>query len=166
MISAREGIRVLLFSARRRVCGVLLRGNVFLSAPCMPPCARKKTYAAIVRAAPQAGGCCICALGVSTSEVVVRSIRKDDLHTDYVPVGRSTNLVACMKQMATPDSILITGYTRGLTEGYFDLKPFGAANIKGEAYAWLPSPTFSKETNSSCTDFDHAFSSSVMRCGC
>jgi hypothetical protein len=28
-------------------------------------------------------------VGVNTGEVVVRSIRKDDLHTDYVPVGHS-----------------------------------------------------------------------------
>ena len=26
-------------------------------------------------------------VGINTGEVVVRSIRKDDLHTDYVPVG-------------------------------------------------------------------------------
>src|SRR6059036_1454928 len=44
-------------------------------------------------------------------EVVVRSIRKDDLHTDYVPVGHSTNLAARMEQMATPGSILVTAYT-------------------------------------------------------
>src|SRR5215813_14469782 len=31
-------------------------------------------------------------VGVNTGEVVVRSIRKDDLHTDYVPVGHATNL--------------------------------------------------------------------------
>jgi class 3 adenylate cyclase len=29
-------------------------------------------------------------VGVNTGEVVVRSIRKDDLHTDYVPIGHST----------------------------------------------------------------------------
>ena len=39
-------------------------------------------------------------VGVNTGEVVVRSIRKDDLHTDYVPVGHSTNLAARMEQMA------------------------------------------------------------------
>src|SRR5262249_976773 len=38
-------------------------------------------------------------VGVNTGEVVVRSIRKDDLHTDYVPVGHSTNLAARMEQM-------------------------------------------------------------------
>src|SRR5262249_10104070 len=47
-------------------------------------------------------------VGVNTGEVVVRSIRKDDLHTDYVPVGHSTNLAARMEQMATPGSILVT----------------------------------------------------------
>src|SRR5262245_35307548 len=70
-------------------------------------------------------------VGINTGEVVVRSIRKDDLHTDYVPVGHSTNLAARMEQMATPGSILITDYTRKLTEGYFELKALGAAEIKG-----------------------------------
>jgi class 3 adenylate cyclase len=70
-------------------------------------------------------------IGVNTGEVVVRSIRKDDLHTDYVPVGHSTNLAARMEQMATPGSILITEYTRKLVEGYFALKALGAAEIKG-----------------------------------
>src|SRR5918996_1550833 len=70
-------------------------------------------------------------IGVNTGEVVVRSIRKDDLHTDYVPIGHSTNLAARMEQMATPGSILITEYTRKLVEGYFELKALGAAEIKG-----------------------------------
>src|SRR5437870_3109164 len=39
-------------------------------------------------------------VGVNTGEVVVRSIRKDDLHTDYVPVGHSTNLAARMEHLA------------------------------------------------------------------
>jgi len=70
-------------------------------------------------------------VGVNTGEVVLRSIRKDDLHTDYVPVGHSTNLAARMEQMATPGSILITAYTQKLIEGYFTLKALGAAEIKG-----------------------------------
>ena len=70
-------------------------------------------------------------VGINTGEVVVRSIRKDDLHTDYVPVGHSTNLAARMEQIATPGSIVISEYTRKLTEGYFDLKALGAAEIKG-----------------------------------
>ncbi len=70
-------------------------------------------------------------VGINTGEVVVRSIRKEDLHTDYVPVGHSTNLAARMEQMATPGSILITEYTRKSVEGYFELKALGAAEIKG-----------------------------------
>jgi class 3 adenylate cyclase/predicted ATPase len=70
-------------------------------------------------------------VGVNTGEVVVRSIRKDDLHTDYVPVGHSTNLAARMEQIAAPGSIVISEYTRKLTEGYFELKALGAADIKG-----------------------------------
>jgi hypothetical protein len=70
-------------------------------------------------------------VGINTGEVVVRSIRKDDLHTDYVPVGHSTNLAARMEQMATPGSILVTAYTHKLTEGYFEFKSLGQTQIKG-----------------------------------
>jgi class 3 adenylate cyclase len=45
-------------------------------------------------------------VGINTGEVVVRSIRKDDLHADYVPVGHSTNLAARMEQLAALGSSL------------------------------------------------------------
>jgi class 3 adenylate cyclase len=64
-------------------------------------------------------------VGVNTGEVVVRSIRKDDLHTDYVPVGHSTNLAARMEQLAAPGSILVTDDTHKLTDGYFEFKALG-----------------------------------------
>ena len=70
-------------------------------------------------------------VGVNTGEVVVRSIRKDDLHTDYVPVGHSTNLAARMEQLATPGSILVSEHTHQLTEGYFAFKDLGKTQIKG-----------------------------------
>ncbi len=70
-------------------------------------------------------------VGINTGEVIVRSIHKEDLHTDYVPIGHSTNLAARMEQMATPGSILITEYTKRLTDGYFEVKALGAAEIKG-----------------------------------
>ena len=70
-------------------------------------------------------------VGVNTGEVVLRSIRKDDLHADYVPVGHSTNLAARMEQLATPGSILVTTYTHKLTDGYFDFKGLGQTQIKG-----------------------------------
>src|SRR5437016_7642290 len=70
-------------------------------------------------------------VGVNTGEVVLRSIRKDDLHTDYVPVGHSTNLAARMEQLAAPGSILVTEQTHRLTEGYFEFKGLGETPIKG-----------------------------------
>lgn len=70
-------------------------------------------------------------VGVNTGEVVVRSIRKSDLHTDYVPVGHSINLAARMESLATPGAILVSEHTYKLTEGYFEFKPLGVAQIKG-----------------------------------
>ena len=70
-------------------------------------------------------------VGVNTGEVVLRSIRKDDLHADYVPVGHSTNLAARMEQLAAPGSILVTAYTQKLTDGYFAFKDLGKTQIKG-----------------------------------
>jgi predicted ATPase len=63
--------------------------------------------------------------------VVLRSIRKDDLHADYVPVGHSTNLAARMEQLATPGSIVVSAYTHRLTDGYFTFKDLGPTQIKG-----------------------------------
>src|SRR2546430_3249691 len=40
-------------------------------------------------------------VGVNTGEVVVRSIRKNDLHTDYVPIGHSTNLASRLESLAS-----------------------------------------------------------------
>jgi class 3 adenylate cyclase len=70
-------------------------------------------------------------VGVNTGEVVVRSIRKDDLHTDYVPVGHSTNIAARMEQLADPGSILVTEQTHKLTDGYFEFKALGETQVKG-----------------------------------
>src|SRR5258706_16413526 len=68
---------------------------------------------------------------VYPGEVVVRSIRKDDLQTDFVPVGHSTNIAARMEQLATPGAIVVSEHTHKLTEGYFEFKALGAAQIKG-----------------------------------
>jgi predicted ATPase len=70
-------------------------------------------------------------VGLNTGEVVVRSIRKDDLHTDYVPVGHSTNLAARLEQLANPGSIVVSAYTHRLTDGYFAFKDLGPTQIKG-----------------------------------
>jgi len=70
-------------------------------------------------------------VGINTGEVVLRSIRKDDLHADYVPVGHSTNLAARMEQLAAPGSTLVTAYTQKLTDCYFAFKDLGKTQIKG-----------------------------------
>ncbi len=70
-------------------------------------------------------------VGLNTGEVVVRSIRKDDLHADYIPIGHSTNLAARMEQLAAPGSILVTDYTHKLTNGYFEFRNLGKTQIKG-----------------------------------
>ena len=70
-------------------------------------------------------------VGINTGEVVLRSIRKDDLHADYVPVGHSTNLAARMEQLATPGTTVVTAYTHRLTDGYFAFKDLGPTQIKG-----------------------------------
>ena len=70
-------------------------------------------------------------VGLNTGEVVLRSIRKDDLRADYVPVGHSTNLAARMEQLAAPGSIVVSAYTHRLTDGYFAFKELGPTQIQG-----------------------------------
>ena len=70
-------------------------------------------------------------VGLNTGEVVLRSIRKDDLHTEYTPIGHSTSLAARMETLATPGSIVVSENTHKLTEGYFEFKALGAAQVKG-----------------------------------
>ena len=46
-------------------------------------------------------------VGINTGEVVLRSIRKDDLHADYVSVGHSTNLAARIDRLAPDEKALL-----------------------------------------------------------
>jgi len=70
-------------------------------------------------------------VGLNTGEVVVRSIRTGDAHTEYTPIGHSMSLAARMQTLAPTGSIVITEQTQKLTAGYFDLKPLGPVRIKG-----------------------------------
>ena len=70
-------------------------------------------------------------VGVNTGEVVLRSIRKDDLHADYTPIGHSTGLAQRMESLAKAGSIMVSEHTHKLTEGYFEFKALGAAQVKG-----------------------------------
>jgi len=70
-------------------------------------------------------------VGLNTGEVVLRSIRKDDLHADYAPVGHSTGLAARMESIAAPGTIVVSEYTHKLTEGYFQFRALGPTKVKG-----------------------------------
>ncbi|MCW3678752.1 adenylate/guanylate cyclase domain-containing protein [Burkholderia cenocepacia] len=70
-------------------------------------------------------------VGVHTGEVVVRSIRTDDLHTDYDPVGHTIHIASRMEGIAAPTSILVSDSTHKLAEGYFAFKALGATQVKG-----------------------------------
>ncbi len=70
-------------------------------------------------------------VGVNTGEVVVRSIKTDDTHSEYTPIGHSTSLAARMQALAPTGSIATTEQTRRFCEGYFTFKPLGPTRIKG-----------------------------------
>jgi class 3 adenylate cyclase/predicted ATPase len=70
-------------------------------------------------------------VGLNTGEVVVRSIRTDDLHTDYVPIGHATSLAARLQSLANPGSIVVSESTFRITDGFFAFHALGAAQIKG-----------------------------------
>jgi class 3 adenylate cyclase/tetratricopeptide (TPR) repeat protein len=71
-------------------------------------------------------------VGLNSGEVVVRSIASD-LRMDYSAVGQTTHLAARMEQMAMPGSILVTGHTLALAEGWVQVEPLGPLPVKGLA---------------------------------
>ncbi len=71
-------------------------------------------------------------VGLNAGEVVVRSIGSD-LHMDYTAVGQTTHLAARMEQAAAPGSILLSAHALRLAEGYVQVKPLGALQLKGLA---------------------------------
>jgi class 3 adenylate cyclase len=67
-------------------------------------------------------------VGVNT-EVVVRSIKTGEAHTEYTPIGRTTNLAARMRPRS--GSVVVSEATRRLVEGYFQLKAIGLTRVRG-----------------------------------
>jgi hypothetical protein len=61
-------------------------------------------------------------VGVNSGEVVVRSIRTGEAHTEYTPIGHTTNLAARLQAISRISSIVVSENTRKLTEGYFQLQ--------------------------------------------
>src|SRR5262249_19545707 len=70
-------------------------------------------------------------VGVNTGDVVLRSIRKDNLRTEYTPISHSTSLASRMEGLAPGGSVVVSEHTYKLVEGYFEFKPLGAARVKG-----------------------------------
>ena len=70
-------------------------------------------------------------VGVNTGEVVVRSISTGQGHTEYTPIGHTTNIASRLQSLARSGSVVIGELTRRLVEGYFQLKALGPAQIKG-----------------------------------
>src|SRR5271154_5946006 len=56
-------------------------------------------------------------VGANTGEVVVRSIKTGDTHTEYTPIGHSTSLASRLQALAAPGSIAISENVRKLVEG-------------------------------------------------
>jgi class 3 adenylate cyclase/tetratricopeptide (TPR) repeat protein len=71
-------------------------------------------------------------IGINSGEVVVRSIGSD-LQMDYTAIGQTTHLAARMEQIARPGTVLITGDTLRLAEGYVDVNAVGPVSVKGLA---------------------------------
>jgi tetratricopeptide (TPR) repeat protein len=77
-------------------------------------------------------------VGLNSGEVIVGAIGSD-LRMDYTAVGQTTHLAARMEQMARPGSVLITGDTLKLGEGYVQVRPLGAVPVKGLE---VPTPVY------------------------
>src|SRR5262245_33821475 len=71
-------------------------------------------------------------VGLNSGAVVVRAI-DSSLHMDYTAVGQTTHLAARMEQMAKPGSVLTTGETLRLAEGFVQVKVLGPVAVKGLA---------------------------------
>jgi class 3 adenylate cyclase/tetratricopeptide (TPR) repeat protein len=69
-------------------------------------------------------------VGLHSGDVVVRSIGSD-LHLDYTAVGQTTHLAGRLEQMAEAGSILISGSTLRLAEGYVEVESLGPVPVKG-----------------------------------
>ena len=70
-------------------------------------------------------------VGVNTGEVVMRPLKTGDSHTEYAPIGHTTNLASRMQAVARTGSVVVSEATRKLVEGYFQLKSIGPTRVKG-----------------------------------
>src|SRR5207248_3456987 len=71
-------------------------------------------------------------MGLNSGEVVVGTIG-DDLRMDYTAQGHVVGLAARMQELASPDTVYLTGATAHLVAGYFTLEDLGPFVVKGVA---------------------------------
>ncbi|MEO6165330.1 MAG: adenylate/guanylate cyclase domain-containing protein, partial [Candidatus Binatia bacterium] len=69
-------------------------------------------------------------IGINSGEVVVRSLT-NDLNIDYSALGQTTHLAARMESLAGPGSIAMTADTLREVEGFVEVRPLGALQVKG-----------------------------------
>ena len=69
--------------------------------------------------------------GVNTGEVVVRTIRTDEAHAEYTPIGHSISLAARMQALAPIGSIAVPPVVQKTCEGYFAFKSLGPTRVRG-----------------------------------
>jgi predicted ATPase/class 3 adenylate cyclase len=69
-------------------------------------------------------------IGINTGEVVMRTVQTGG-HTEYSPVGHVINLASRMQSVAPAGGIVVSEETRGLVEGYFDLRGIGPTEVRG-----------------------------------
>ena len=70
-------------------------------------------------------------IGINTGEVVMPSVGKDQSRTEYLPAWHAVGLASRLQTIAPTGSIALSVHTRGLVEGYFQLKSLGSTPIKG-----------------------------------
>jgi class 3 adenylate cyclase len=74
-------------------------------------------------------------IGINTGEVVMRSVGKDQSHSEYLPAGHAVGLASRLQTIAPTGAIALSEHTRKLVEGYFQLKSLGSTPIKGVSEA-------------------------------
>jgi len=70
-------------------------------------------------------------VGVSTGEVVMRSILTGEATAEYTAIGHTANLASRLQALARSGSIVVSEQTRKLVTGYFHLESLGFTQIRG-----------------------------------
>src|ERR1700704_6231534 len=69
-------------------------------------------------------------IGLNSGEVVL-NVSGRGLYMSYIAVGTTVHIAARMEQMAKPGSVLATGETVRLAEGYVEARMIGPVSVKG-----------------------------------